>query len=205
MLELNCGTKKSNENLDQTYWNNQWENSATGWDIGYVSPPIASYFSKIENKNAKIFIPGCGNAYEAEFFLNKGFKDITLIDFAPKAIEILQEKFTEKKEIKIFCENFFNHNGTYDFIIEQTFFCDIPTLLRTDYVKKVHELLHENGKLVGLLFNKNFEQKGPPFGGSIAEYQFLFNKKFKIITLEPCENSIPKRKSSEFFIQFQKI
>lgn len=65
-------------------------------------------------------------------------------------------------------------------------------------------MLNENGKLVGLLFNRDFEQKGPPFGGSIAEYQFLFKKNFDIKVLESCENSIPERKNTEVFIEFQK-
>jgi glyoxylase-like metal-dependent hydrolase (beta-lactamase superfamily II) len=65
-------------------------------------------------------------------------------------------------------------------VLEQTFFCAIPTLLRSKYAEKMHELLNENGRIIGVMFNKNFEKKGPPFGGSIAEYQFIFKKYFEI-------------------------
>lgn len=42
-------------------------------------------------------------------------------------------------------------------LMEQTFFCAINPSLRKDYVAKMHELLAPNGKLVGVLFDKEFE------------------------------------------------
>lgn len=204
MTELNCGTKKPNENLDQNYWDNQWKKQETGWDIGYVSPPIETYFNEVENKEAKILIPGCGNAYEAEFLLQHGFKDITILDIAPKAVETLQEKFKNHSEIKVVCDNFFEHEGNYDFIIEQTFFCAISPLLRKDYAKKAAELLNENGRIVGVLFSKVFDKPGPPFGGTKPEYQFTFKTYFEIEKMEDCYNSIPPRQGNELFINLVK-
>ena len=205
MKELSCGTVSSQTHLDQNYWDNQWQNKEIGWDIGHSSPAIDNYILQYVNKNASILIPGCGNAYEAEFLWNQGFINITILDFAPKAVEILQEKFKDKDGINIICEDFFEHQGNYDLIIEQTFFCAIPTLKRKDYAKKANELLKENGKLVGLLFNRNFTETGPPFGGSIPEYEFIFKKYFQILVMEECENSIKPREGTEIFINLKKI
>ena len=72
---------------------------------------------------------------------------------------------------------FFEHKGNYDLIIEQTFFCALPPTMRQKYVWKMHQLLRDSGKIVGLLFNKIFES-GPPFGGSKAEYVSLFKDAF---------------------------
>ncbi|WP_417428354.1 methyltransferase domain-containing protein [Halpernia sp.] len=202
---VSCGTVKEGELLDQNYWNEKWLNQKIGWDIGFVSPAIASYFKKIADKNIRILIPGCGNAYEAEFLLEEGFTDISIIDISPKACDILNKKFKNNKEIKIFSEDFFQHEGNYDFIIEQTFFCAIPTINRNQYAKKTAELLAENGKIIGLLFNRNFEQKGPPFGGSSAEYQFIFKKYFEIIKMEESVKSISERQGMELFINLQKL
>jgi hypothetical protein len=61
---------------------------------------IYSYFRiffQVENKNVKILIPGCGNAHEAELLLEEGFKNITLLDIAPKACEIISKKFSHMK------------------------------------------------------------------------------------------------------------
>ena len=78
MKELSCGTVSSQSNLDQNYWENQWQMKEIGWDIGHSSPAIDHYILQYVNKNASILIPGCGNAYEAEFLWNQRFRNITI-------------------------------------------------------------------------------------------------------------------------------
>lgn len=189
--------------LDQEYWDKQYLCNATGWDLGEVSPPIKEYIDTLENKNSSILIPGCGNSYEAEYLLSKGFTNITLIDIAPTLVENLRNKFKKNPNVKIVLGDFFEHQGEYDLIIEQTFFCALPPTMREEYGLKMHQLLAQKGKLMGLLFDKTFEG-GPPFGGSKGEYEQLFKNYFDFITMEPCHNSIPPRANSELFIEFQK-
>lgn len=203
MNEEKCCVVTCNLPLDQTYWNNQYLANATGWDLGQVSPPIAEYINTIENKNAKILIPGCGNTYEAEYLLQQGFTNITVIDIAPTLVENLKFKFAKNTNINIVLGDFFEHQGSYDFIFEQTFFCALPTTMRQKYVWKMHQLLANNGKLVGLLFNRDFEVS-PPFGGSKSEYQQLFQESFDFIKFDTAQNSIDKRDNSELFIEFKK-
>jgi SAM-dependent methyltransferase len=182
------------------FWENRWTNREIGWDLGEVSPPIKEYIGQYKNKNHRILIPGCGNAHEAEYLINEGFTDITLIDISPTATAILQEKFTDSPQVKIVCEDFFEHNGEYDLILEQTFFCAISPTLRKKYVEKMRSLLSEEGKLVGVLFNVEFEKQGPPFGGFQSDYQSLFEKHFDFKSFEPCYNSALPRADSELFI-----
>ena len=189
--------------LDQHYWEAQYKTNATGWDLGKVSPPIKEYIDTLENKNSSILIPGCGNSYEAEYLLSKGFTNITLIDIAPSLVKNLQEKFKNNPNIKIVLGDFFEHEGQYDLILEQTFFCALPPELREKYVRKMYQLLSDKGKLVGLLFNKTFEG-GPPFGGSKTEYELLFKQYFDFIKMDLCQNSIKPRANSELFIEFRK-
>jgi hypothetical protein len=135
--------------------------------------------------------------------LKNHFANVTVIDFAPTLVKNLQKKFKNNPNIKIVLGDFFIHQGNYDLIIEQTFFCALPPAMREQYVFKTHQLLSKGGKLAGLLFNKNFEG-GPPFGGSQAEYEQLFKDHFDFLKLELCQNSIFKRANSELFIKFQK-
>ncbi len=194
----------SNEKrLDQEYWDIQYKTNETGWDLGKISPAIKEFTKTLENKNTRILIPGCGNSYEAEYLLNLGFTNITVIDIAPTLIENLQKKFQNNPNIKIVLGDFFEHQGEYDLIIEQTFFCALPPTMRENYVSKMHQLLSDKGKLVGLLFNKSFES-GPPFGGSKTEYEQLFNDYFNFLQMDLCQNSIKPRANSELFIEFQK-
>lgn len=168
-----------------------------------MSPPIKNYIDTIENKEAKILIPGCGNTYEAEYLLQQGFTNITVIDIAPTLVENLKEKFAGNKNIKVILGDFFEHKGNYDYIIEQTFFCALPPTMRQKYVWKMHQLLSDYGKLIGLLFNRKFDVS-PPFGGSLKEYEQLFYKAFVFNSISLAANSISARANTELFFKFQK-
>jgi len=185
--------------LDQDFWNDKYINNQTGWDLGQVSPPIKAYIDQLENKSTKILIPGAGNAYEADYLLKKGFKNITIIDIAPRLVEKLKGKWKNNSNIQILQSDFFNHKGKYDLIIEQTFFCAIDPSDRRNYVKKMGQLLNQNGKLVGLLFDRRFEE-GPPFGGSKDEYEKLFTERFELDEFETAQNSVEPRSGMELWI-----
>jgi methyl halide transferase len=191
--------------LDKNYWNNRWETRDTGWDIGYPSPAIVKYMEQIEDKNIALLIPGCGNGYEAEFLVKNGFTNITLIDIAPEAVLKLRERFSEYPQVKVICGDFFQHEGQYDMMIEQTFFCAIPVSMRPQYAQKTANLLRKKGKIIGLMFHKTFLLERPPYGGSPEEYRPLLTPYFDIKKMEACYNSIPSRQGTELFIILEKI
>ncbi|WP_281324093.1 methyltransferase domain-containing protein [Flavobacterium sp. IMCC34518] len=203
MEELKCCVLSCEKPLDQTYWDNQYLANSTGWDLGEVSPPIKHYINTLENKNSRILIPGCGNTHEAVYLLEKGFKNVTVIDIAPTLVDNLKNKFKDNPNINIVLGDFFEHQGEYDLIIEQTFFCALPPTMRQKYVWKMHQLLAQKGKIIGLLFNRAFEN-GPPFGGSLEEYKLLFNASFHFLKMEVCQDSATPRTGSELFIELQK-
>lgn len=186
------------------FWNNQYILNTTAWDLGQVSPPLKQYIDQLTNKGLRILIPGCGNTYEAEYLLQHGFTNITLIDIAPELVGRLKNKFASNTNINIISGDFFEHIGEYDLILEQTFFCAIDPALRRNYVTKMTDLLVVNGKLAGVLFNRVFEQKGPPFSGTKQEYIHFFENDFHLKILDDCHNSSLKRKDTELFIIFQK-
>lgn len=186
--------------LNADFWNHRWKSGLTGWDIGYASPPLVEYMSQYEDKSVSILIPGCGNSYEAENLLSKGFDDITLIDISEELTNRLRERFKKTPQIKVIYEDFFNHVGQYDLILEQTFFCAQILERREEYVRHIASLLKRGGRLVGVLFNVDFGKEGPPFGGDENEYRKLFSGLFDIRVMSPCYNSIPPRAGSELFV-----
>ena len=189
--------------VDKNYWKNRYQNQQTGWDIGYVSPPIAHYFDQLENYDLKILIPGCGNAYEAEYLYRKGFKNVFVLDITDEALDSFKRRFPEFPSENIICANFFEYYNTFDIIIEQTFFCALVPDQRNNYIIKMKSLLKPKGKLIGVLFAREFEKEGPPFGGTIEAYKFLFSRHFYIKTLENCYNSIDARMGNELFFIFE--
>ncbi len=165
--------------LDEHYWEQRYIDNTTAWDLGVVSPPLKHIIDNIMDKNARILIPGAGSAHEATYLLSKGFIDVTVLDYATTPIETLKKKVRDDR-LKIIQEDFFEHDGSYDIILEQTFLCALESRFRESYPKKIHELLNKNGSLRGVLFNFNAERPEPPYGGNKQEYKLLFQDLFVI-------------------------
>ena len=203
MEDIKCCVVSCEKPLDASYWEAQYQSKSIGWDLGDISPPIKKYIDTLENKESAILIPGCGNTYEAEYLLKKGFTNITVIDVAPTLVAELIKKFSNNSNITIVLGDFFEHQGKYDLIIEQTFFCALPPTMRQKYVWKMHQLLADKGILAGLLFNRRFEIN-PPFGGDKTEYEMLFKASFDFLQMDICLDSVAPRSNSELFIEFKK-
>ena len=185
--------------LNKDFWEQKYQANTTGWDLGKPSTPIISYLEQLTNKNISILIPGCGNGHEAEWAIKNGFTNVHVLDIAPSAIANFKKRYPNFNTENLHTADFFEHIGNYDLIIEQTFFCAIDPILRKKYAEKMQSLLNENGKLVGLLFNTEFET-GPPFGGSKEEYKKYFSPYFLFKYFENCYNSVKPRASTELFM-----
>ncbi len=191
------------DELNSAYWQKRYQEGQTGWDIGEVSTPLKAYIDKLNKPELKILIPGCGFGHEGAYLYQLGYRNMHLLDFSSIPINAVRRKMPELHNHHFHVEDFFEHQGKYDLIFEQTLFCAIHPSLRRAYAEKVFELLNEGGKLVGLLFNKQFEG-GPPFGGTTEEYRVLFSSLFSIVSITPCYNSIAPRLDNEVFIQLIK-
>tara|TARA_Y200000002_G_scaffold177351_1_gene146152 strand:- start:668 stop:1267 length:600 start_codon:yes stop_codon:yes gene_type:complete len=193
-------------NLDYSFWNLRYQNNQTGWDLGQVSEPIKKWFENQENKKINVLIPGAGKGYEVKYGFENGFENIFYMDFSSRAGDLFKETCPEFPKGQILVGDFFSLKKPlfFDVIIEQTFFCAIDPLLRPNYVEKTNEILKENGEIIGLLFNREFDTKGPPFGGTEKEYKELFNSKFNFKKFENCLLSSLPRKDYEFWIEFIK-
>jgi len=193
--------------VNKNFWENRWQKNQTGWDIGYAAPPIASYIDTLKNKDINILIPGAGNAYEAEYLHKQGFTNVYVMDIASQPLENLANRVPEFPKEHLLSADFFNHNGIYDLIIEQTFFVAINPDLRSKYIQKMHELLKPRGILAGLLiFDKEPSPGGPPFIDTYDGYKkYFYNKLFEVKKFETAENSIKPRAGREIFFELIKI
>lgn len=197
-----------NDSSEAQYWTQRYHDEQTGWDIGYPSTPLKEYIDQLENKNLKILIPGAGNAYEANYLFEQGFKNVFVMDISEVPLKSFQVRCPEFSKEQLLHEDFFDHEGSYDLILEQTFFCSfLPTEKnRTAYVKKMWELLQPDGKLVGLWFDIPLvkDQDKRPFGGNKDEYLDYLEPTFEVVRFERAINSIPERQDRELFGIFKK-
>ena len=192
--------------LDSSFWNLRYQNNQTGWDLGEISNPIKKWFDNQENKKINVLIPGAGKGHEVKYGFENGFGNIFYMDFSSRAADLFKEICPGFPKNQILTGDFFSLKKPlfFDVIIEQTFFCAIHPVLRPNYVEKTNEILKENGKIIGLLFNREFDTNGPPFGGTEKEYRGLFNSKFNFKKFENSLLSSLPRKEYEFWIELIK-
>ena len=187
----------------QTYWSNRYKEDRTGWDIGYVSTPLKEYIDQLINKDISVLIPGAGNAYEAIYLYEQGFKNVFIMDISDIPLNNFSKQNPDFPKENLLHQDFFEHEGKYDLILEQTFFCSFPPTdeNRVNYAKKMKSLLNAKGKLVGLWFDVPLtgDMEKRPFGGDTEIYTQLLNPYFKNIKFVKAYNSIPDRAGKELF------
>ena len=191
--------------LNKNYWEERYRENKLGWDIGAVSTPIKAYIDQLKDNSLKILIPGAGKGYEAQYAHQRGFRNTYVVDIASQPLKHIKLASPDFPSAHLLETDFFEiEESDFDLVLEQTFFCALTPELRMPYVEKMYEILKPGGILAGLFFDFPMTDSGPPFGGSIEEYQSLFQERFKIHKLERAYNSIPPRKGNELFFIFEK-
>ena len=191
----------TNNTLDASYWQSRYVGGQTGWDLGAPSTPLKEYIDQLIDKELRILIPGTGNSYEAEYLFSKGFKNVFVVDFAAAPLAAFAKRVPGFPANQLIQKDFFQLEGQFDLILEQTFFCAINPSLRSDYARHMHHLLKPGGTLAGLLFDCEMEKEGPPFGGNRAEYLTYFAPFFDLKRFESAQNSIAPRAGRELFME----
>lgn len=192
------------EDLNAEFWNERYIRNQMGWDLGGPSRPLVEFLDRYPMKNAKVLIPGAGNAYEAEYAWESGYEHIHVLDVSEQALRGFHKRVPDFPTGHLIEQDFFKHREQYDLIIEQTFFCALHPELRADYVKQMAKLLPSGGHLAGVLFNIPLNEDRPPFGGHESDYKPLFEEDFEFLVWESCGNSISPRAGSEWFMHLRR-
>jgi len=186
------------------YWEDRYSKGETGWDMKGPAPWLLPATKLFPDTSARILIPGCGNGHEVLQLLSLGYKKITALDFSESACRKLSASLPAETAYSVLCEDFFAHRGTYDVVLEQTFFCSFHPSRRPGYVSHMHSLLSSNGLLMGVLFASDFSTAGPPFGGRREDYMSLFQTRFSRVEMELCTSSHPARSGNELLFVCEK-
>jgi len=189
-------------------WQRHYDENDLGWDLGQVAPPFVKLWEEGKLPLGKVLVPGCGRGHEVQFFAENGFA-VTAIDFSAGAVTYLKNALQERNlEGRVLHQDFFSlddtHDGVYDLVIEQTFFCAIAPRQRQDYVLNVARMLKPGGMLVGLFYHTD-KQGGPPYNTTREDIETHFSEKFKIQELYKTTLSSEQRKGKEWLGIFKKI
>ena len=196
--------------FDAAYWQARYTTPGrNGWDAGRITPPLRAYFDQLEvQRQPRILIPGAGRAHEAEYLHQLGFQHVVVADFAPEPLATFAARVPDFPKKNLWQADFFTLDfpDFFDLIIEQTFVSALHPAQRPAYAQQCARLLKPGGKLVGLLFDRDFTgATEPPFGGNRTEYAAYFEPYFKFIHFETAYNSLPARAGHELFICLQKL
>lgn len=186
--------------FDEKYWTNRYQAGETQWDAGSITTPLKVYFDGLVDKDMQILLAGGGSGHEAAYLHEQGFREVFLLDFSEVPLKNFQQRYPAFPADHLLQKDFFELDGAFDLIVEQTFFCALHPAQRPAYASQMARLLKPGGRLVGVLFEIPLTAEGPPFGGTREEYLQYFRPYFTIHTLEACYNSIKPRLGKELWI-----
>jgi cyclopropane fatty-acyl-phospholipid synthase-like methyltransferase len=186
----------------QEDWQRHYDEGDLGWDLGQVAPPFIKLFESKTILPGKTLIPGCGRGHEVIYLAENGF-EVTAVDYSPGAVNHLKSTVQERNlKCEVLNMDFFGidsaHNGVYDLLIEQTFFCAISPEQRSSYVSTVARALKKGGMLAGLFYHTGEEEGGPPFNTTREDIKKYFSDSFEIRQLSKAEDSAEQRKNKEW-------
>lgn len=186
----------------QEDWQRHYDEGDLGWDLGQVAPPFIKLFESKTILPGKTLIPGCGRGHEVIYLAENGF-EVTAVDYSPGAVNHLKSTVQERNlKCEVLHMDFFGidsaHNGIYDLLIEQTFFCAISPEQRSFYVSTVARALKKGGMLAGLFYHTGEEEGGPPFNTTREDIKKYFSDSFEIRQLSKAEDSAEQRKNKEW-------
>lgn len=189
------------EGYSKQDWQKHYDANDLRWDLQEPSPPFVHLWNEKKLSPGKTIIPGCGLGHEAAFLAERAF-DVTAVDFSPGAVQGLNRILSEKKlQANVLMMDFFEldstHNGAYDLMLEQTFFCAIAPAARSRYVDTAARILRKNGLLVALFYETG-EAGGPPFNTTRDDVVRHFSGLFAIEYLGKTLHSIERRRGKEW-------
>ncbi len=189
--------------VDGKFWINRWESNEIGFHRDKPNYFLTKYFEQLNlNQAPKVLVPLCGKSLDmlwladigcsvigcelsnlaCQQFYNENFLEYTLTE---------TDKFIHYggTDISIYCGDFFLVTemdlGSIDFCYDRAAMVALPKQLRTNYAKKLTELLPTGAKY--LLEIKTYQchsEIGPPFSVTKDEVNELFSESFSIEFLE---------------------
>jgi len=185
-----CGKQLANNDNNHhagssPHWEALWADGlekGSRFDVAGVSLPLAAELSRRKRETQTItpglsaLIPGSGRAYDAIALAEYGFGSVTALDLSPTACVAAREEIaaynavddSSCNSINVVCGDFFDHEGHYDFIWDNTFLCALDPSVRERWAVKMKALLKpETGELITNVFPIGDREGGPPFALSV--------------------------------------
>jgi len=180
------------------FWDARFRGGVTPWDAGGAPEQLAAWL-RTKKSSLRILIPGCGTGYEVRLFAESGH-DVLAIDFSDAAVEAAQHELKKWSHLVRKADFFRLPDGPFDLVYERAFLCALPRARGPDWGRRMAELVRPGGELAGFYYLDD-NQRGPPFGISLAGLEALLEQAFDRVESEPvpAAQSIPVFKGKEIW------
>ena len=173
-----------------SFWDDRYREGNTPWDFGGVPPEFLNWLHRTP-RPGKVLVPGCGSGYELRALAETG-ADPTGLDLSTEAVKRARATLGERNG-RVLAGDFFTHpfsHGEFDAVYERTFLCALDPLLRTDYARRMAQLLKPGGLLAGF-FLFGHEPEPPPHPLAAGGDHELFDLYFEKIESVPTRHTLP--------------
>jgi SAM-dependent methyltransferase len=171
------------------FWDARYREQFMPWDAGGVPAALTRFLDAVPTR-LRVLIPGCGSAYEARAFAQRGH-DVLAIDFSEHALARARVVLGDWSQLLRFADFFADDLGApFDVVYERAFLAALPRAHWARWSARTAELLRPGGRLAGFFFWRD-DERGPPFGLRRGELEGLLSGPFERIEDAPVEDSIP--------------
>ena len=205
---INVYGKSENIHLTAEDWNFRWKQNHIGFHLASVDPSLIKYEHVLLGQNNRVFLPLCGKSKDLVYLADKGH-DVRGCEFVEKAVKdffsenglgytrmvktldtgSINEYKATSKQITIYQGDFFalsSHSvGKFDAIWDRASLTAIHPKRRSEYAKKILDLLSANGKfLTNAFYMTGVQYSGPPYSVSLDDIKEMYEKYCDITLLE---------------------
>ncbi len=172
------------------FWDTRYRGGVTPWDAGRA-PPLLERWISARSPGGRVLVPGCGSGYEVRLFAERGWQ-VLGIDFSQPAIEAARRELGELAGLVRQADLFALDGPPFDLVYERALLCALPRRDWPRWASRMAELVRPGGLLAGFYYVDDNE-RGPPFGASLAKLEKLRSSAFALAedAPVPANESLP--------------
>ena len=142
------------------FWDLRYRAHFAPWDAGRVPAQLRAFVDASQPR--RIFVPGCGSAWDVRYLAERGW-DVLGLDFSAEAVAAARATlgpFADRvREGDVFARI---EGSPFDVVYERAFLCALPRRLWPAWGERMAELVRPDGVLAGFFYVDSGD-RGPPF------------------------------------------
>ena len=172
------------------FWDLRYRAHFAPWDAGGVPRQLRG-FVEGSPRAQRVFVPGCGSAWDVRYLAEQGWEVLGL-DFSAAAVAAARATLGPHADRVREGDVFAPIDGSpFDVVYERAFLCALPRRLWTAWSERMAQLVRAGGVLAGFFYFDHGE-RGPPFPlHTHAELHALLAPAFARIEDAAVPDSIP--------------